>query len=151
MWWTLTGDFAWCEQSREPTLTTNGKFCHQGTLSRPPTWSQRQPSSRAQEELEEKSILLRNVWRFTQLTLSRPIQIMTLFRGGCTSSREISWHMGRRITARVARNWSVVVVHKVTLRNVGFALKESSGKRRKGKLVFVLQPVELVMLPRGVR
>ena len=26
------------------------------------------------------------------MTLSRPIQIMTLFRGGCTSSREISWH-----------------------------------------------------------
>ena len=59
--------------------------------------------------------------------------------------------MGRRITARVAGHWSVVVVHKVTLRNVEFALKESPGKRRKGRLVFVLQPVEWVMPPRGVR
>ena len=47
LWWTLTVDFAWCEQSREPTLTTDGKLCHQGTLSRPLIWSRRQPSSRA--------------------------------------------------------------------------------------------------------
>ena len=41
--------------------------------------------------------------------------------------------MGRRITARVAGHWSVVVVHKVTLRNVEFVLKESSGKTEEGK------------------
>ena len=53
-------------------------------------------------------------------------------------------HMGRRITARVADHWSVVAVHKATLRNVDFALKESLP-------VFALQPVLWVMLPRGVR
>ena len=82
----------------------------------------------------------------TWLTLSRPIQIMTLFREGCTSSREISWHMGRRITARVAEHWSVVAVHEAPLRNVKFSLKESSRKRRRGKPVFAQQPVGCVML-----
>ena len=51
-------------------------------------WSEHQLNSRAQEELEEKSILLCNVWRGLQLMFSRPTQIMILFRGGCTSSRE---------------------------------------------------------------
>ena len=91
LWMTLTEDFAWSGQLREPTLTTDGKLCHQETLSQPPTWTQHQLNSRAQEELEEKSISLRNVWRGTRLTLSRSIQIMTLFREGCTSNREISF------------------------------------------------------------
>ena len=43
-----------------------------------------------------------------------------------------------------------VVVHKATPRNVEFVSREKSGRQRKGKLVFVLQPVEWVMLPRSV-
>ena len=35
-------------------------------------------------------------------------------------------------------------------KNVEFALKEKSGRQRKGKPVFAPQPVEWVMLPRGV-
>ena len=39
---------------------------------------------------------------------------------------------------------------QVTPKNVEFVLREKSGRRRKGKRVFVLQPVDWVMLPRGV-
>ena len=49
--------------------TTDGKLSHQTTPSRPLIESQRLPSSHAQEELGDKSILLRNAWRGTQLTL----------------------------------------------------------------------------------
>ena len=38
---TLTGDSAWSGRSREPTLTTDGKLCHQEILSQPPICSQR--------------------------------------------------------------------------------------------------------------
>ena len=113
-------------------------------LPRPLIQSQRQPSSLAQEELGEKSILLRNAWRGTQLTLSRP-------RGGCISSRGISWHMGRRITVQVAEHWSEVAAHKVTLRSVEIVLKTSSGRRKREKPVFTLRLFELVMLPQDVR
>ena len=65
-------------------------------------WSQRQLNSHAREELEEKSILLRSVWKGIGLKLSHRTQIMTQSRGGYTSSRAISWRMGRRIAARVA-------------------------------------------------
>ena len=60
----------------------------------------------------EKSILLRSVWRGIRLTLSHRTQIMTQSRGGSTSSREISWRMGRRIAARIAEHCSVVAVHR---------------------------------------
>ena len=59
----MTGGSAWSERSREPTLTTEGESCHQRILSRPPIWSRLQPNSLAREELGEKSILLRSVWR----------------------------------------------------------------------------------------
>ena len=35
-WWTLMGGCAWSGRSRDPTLTTDGKSCHQEILSRPP-------------------------------------------------------------------------------------------------------------------
>ena len=47
----LTGDSAWPGRSREPTLTTDGKLCHQEMLSQPPIWSQRQRNSLVREEL----------------------------------------------------------------------------------------------------
>ena len=148
LWWTLTGDFAWSGLSREPTLTTDGQLYHQETLSRPVICNQHQPNSRAQEELEGKPTLLHNVWRGLQLMFSRPIQIMILFRGGCTSCRETYFmaHGTSDHCPGCREHWLVVVVHKVTLRSVEFASKESSGKRRKGKPVFMLQPLEFAML-----
>ena len=68
----FTGGSVWSGQSGEPTPTTDGKCCHQETLSRPPIWSQHQLNSHARKELEEKSIPLRIVWTGTLLTLSRP-------------------------------------------------------------------------------
>ena len=118
-------------------------------VSQPPICSQHQLNSRAQEELEEKAILLRNVWRNTRLTHPHPIQIMTLFREGCVSRRKISWHMGRRITVRDAKQWLVVVVYKATLSNVESALKDNSGKPRRGEPVFALQPVQWGEAPTG--
>ena len=47
----MTGDSAWFGQSREPTLTTDGKLCQKEILSNPPMWSQRQPNSLVREEL----------------------------------------------------------------------------------------------------
>ena len=44
-----------------PTITTDGKSCHQEILSRPPIWSQRQPISRVREELGVMSIPLPSV------------------------------------------------------------------------------------------
>ena len=79
---------------KEPTPTTDGKLRRKWILSRPPIRSQRQLNSRAQEELGERSILLRSVWRGIQLTLSRRTQNMNQSRGG----------MGRRIAARFAEH-----------------------------------------------
>ena len=45
------GGSAWSGRSREPTLTTDGKSCHQEILSQPPIWSQRQPNSHVREGL----------------------------------------------------------------------------------------------------
>ena len=104
-WQISTGGFAWSGRSREPTLTTDGKLCHQEIFSQqPPIWSQRQLNSHAREELEEKSILLCSVWRGIRLTLSHRTQIMTQSGGGCTSSGVASWRTGRRIDARVAEH-----------------------------------------------
>ena len=50
----MTGDSAWSGRSREPTLTTDGKLCRKRILSRPTTWSQRQPISRAAAQWLER-------------------------------------------------------------------------------------------------
>ena len=147
---TLTGGSAWSGRSREPTLTTDGKSCHQEILFRQPIWSQRQLSSHVREELGEKSILPQNVWRGIRSMPHRQIQIVIQFRGGCSSSRVTSWRTGRQIAVRVAEHWSVVVVHIATPRNVEFVSREKSGRQKRGKPVFVPQPADSVMLPRDV-
>ena len=128
----------------------NGKLCHQGILSKAPIWSQRQPNSLVREELGGKSIPLHNEWRGIRLILSRQIQIVIQFRGGCTSSRVTSWRTGRQVAVRVAERKSLVAVHRATPRNVEFVSSENSERQRKGKPVFVPQPVEWVMLSQGV-
>ena len=107
--------FAGSGQSREPTLTTDGKSCHQETST---------PAEFTCSEKTPRKLYLQQ--------------------------RDFMAH-GTSDHCPVAEHWSVVAVHKATLRSVEFALKESSGKRTTRKPVFALQPVGWVMLPRGVR
>ena len=53
---------------------------------------------------------------------------MTQFPGGCPSSRMTSWRTGRQIAARVAENWSVVVVRRIRVE--GELRKIEEGKAR---------------------
>ena len=101
-----TGGFAWSERSREPTLTTDGRLCRRRILSRPLTWSQRQLNSRAREELGEKSILLRSVWRGIPVDAlpPNPDHEPVPQKAIPQAERFISWRMGRRIAARVAEH-----------------------------------------------
>ena len=55
-------------------------------------------------ELGRKSIPLHNNWRGVRLMLSRQIQIVIQFRGGCTSCRVTSRRTGRQIAVRVAEH-----------------------------------------------
>ena len=127
----------------------DGEFCRNRIFSQLLIWSQRQLNSHAREELEEKSILLLSVWRGTQLTFSRPIPIMTLFRGGYISSREISWcgTSDRCPGCRALISGGRAQGHTEDCRN---RVEGELRKTEEGKARLRAAASRLVMLPRGV-
>ena len=110
-----------------------------------PIWSQRLLNSLVREEPEGKSIPLHNDWRGIRLMLSRKIQITVRFREDCTSSMS----HGTSDRCPGCRALMSGGCAKATPKDVEFALKENSGRQRRGKPVFAPQRVEWVMFPRG--
>ena len=122
-------------RSREPALPTDGKSCHRKILAQPPTWSQRLQNSHVRLELGRRSIPLHNVWRGIRLMLSLK---QSDFLAHGTSDR----CPGGRVLINGGRAQGHTEECRIRV--------EGEIRKTEGKLVFVLQPVEWVMLPQGV-